>query len=190
MRKLGLVFALSALCAVSAPPVSTAQDQSTQVVGGSADRQPDVQWIAALTYRGRYECVGSLVSQRYVLTAAHCVEGTFVDPRVWRVRLGSKHRTFGGSLVRVAGGEIYPRYRPRTLYGDMAVMRLERPVRYTPVQLVPSGTHYVGAPGYVAGWGSTSSSGPPPGDLRSAFIPIRADSACTRRWYGEPYYGR
>jgi secreted trypsin-like serine protease len=190
MRKLGIVVALSALGVLAVAPITAAQDQTTQVVGGSVDRQPDVQWIAALTYRGRFVCGGSLVTRRYVLTAAHCVEGSRFDP--WRVRLGSKNRSYGGSVLRINGGSLYPDYD--FPYGDMALMRLERRVGYTPVRLAPKGTpQSVGFSAYLAGWGSTwgngpRSHGPPSGVLRSAFIPTRRDAACSRT-YGRRYHG-
>lgn len=152
------------------------------IIGGEVDEHPDVGWIAALNDKGRYACSGSLVAPVFVLTAAHCTLRT--RARHWTVRLDSKDRTEGGVVRRVRRILRFPRYRPATDFGDMALLRLKRPVEVEPVRLVRRGTHWIGNPGYIAGWGWTSADDPrPPRWLHSIWTPVQPDRVC-RRVYG------
>lgn len=176
--------AVPAAAASSQPPEPSALPR---VVGGAFDATPDTAWIASLNYQGLPSCGGSLVAPSLVLTAAHCTRRT--RARQWVVRLESKDRALGGHVRRVRRIHEFPGYIPALDYGDMALLRLRQPVEVEPVGLVPHGTHWIGERGYIAGWGQTAATRrSSPRRLRSAWIPIRADSVCKRK-YGFGYSG-
>lgn len=50
-------------------------NKKRRIVGGQETKVNQYPWMALLTYGNRFYCGGSLINDRYVLTAAHCVSG-------------------------------------------------------------------------------------------------------------------
>ncbi|XP_047486794.1 serine proteinase stubble-like [Penaeus chinensis] len=48
-----------------------------RIIGGGYTRINEYPWQVALVYRNKFFCGGSLISDRHILTAAHCVFGSF-----------------------------------------------------------------------------------------------------------------
>jgi secreted trypsin-like serine protease len=160
-----------------------------RIVGGTVDDYKETKWIAALIRTDKHTqwCGGSLIASRYVLTAAHCTINT--NRGQWTVRLGSKRWDRGGVTRKVDRITEYPNYNRRTLYGDLSVLTLSRPVSYRPVDVVPSGTHYVTDPAankaYIAGWGALRDrSGPYPRKLHSTWVWLLQDRFCNQGQVG------
>lgn len=131
------------------PPAGT--DLSPRIVGGS--RAPAYGFMTSLQSRfGSHFCGGSLVSSRYVVTAAHCVEG--VDADDLRVRVGSANRTQGGSVALVDRIVVHPEFSyVADQVNDIALLRLDRAVDRAPVALASSPSP--GTRARVLGWGQT-----------------------------------
>ncbi|XP_072946552.1 CLIP domain-containing serine protease B4-like isoform X2 [Epargyreus clarus] len=160
----------------------------SRIIGGSASPIDEYPWTAALEYErngvSRVRCGGSLISGRYVLTAAHCVMSKNGTWTLKNVRLGDYnisnpgrdcvHTKFGEHddctdgevIVPVQDIISHPDYNVTHRYRsshDIALIRLDRIVNYTdfirPICL-PSvdftKTLPVNDTFYVAGWGSNS----------------------------------
>ncbi|KAJ8670479.1 hypothetical protein QAD02_001738 [Eretmocerus hayati] len=162
-----------------------------RIVGGHPTRPGEWPWIAGLFNAGRHICGGSLIDDRHILTAAHCVaQMSSWDVARLTVRLGdhdirtpleTKHierRVL--RVVRHRGFDI------RTLYNDVAILTLNEPVEFSeyirPVCLPSGSSLYSGKTATVIGWGSLRENGPAPAQLQEVSIPIWSNAGCKQRY--------
>ena len=61
-----------------------------KIVGGTVALPNEFPWLVSLEYYGHYYCGGALISDRLVLTAAHCIQQNFPI----YVRLGGAQEYF------------------------------------------------------------------------------------------------
>ncbi|XP_043190833.1 trypsin-1-like [Amphibalanus amphitrite] len=157
-------LATKSRCCGRTNPVPT-----TRVAGGAPAGRHQFPWLAALVEPGHHRpfCGGSLINDRYVLTAAHCLLRR--RPRHLQVVLG-KHelRRDSGGDVRLNASAVrrHPLFGPLFLGFDVGLVRLETPLslptpdnRIAPVCL-PERGRYRRATVTAAGWGAQRVGGP------------------------------
>uniref|UniRef100_U5EHU2 CLIP domain-containing serine protease n=1 Tax=Corethrella appendiculata TaxID=1370023 RepID=U5EHU2_9DIPT len=152
-----------------------------RIVGGEITHISDYPWMARLYYnlgQGKfgYRCGGSLINDRYVLTAAHCIKAIPATWKLIQVRLGdwdseSEHDCEDDDCsdpvvdVDVESVTVHNEYSPssKAQYNDIALIRMRRAVRYTdwvkpvclPVTATLKNKDVTGVKLFVAGWGKT-----------------------------------
>ncbi|XP_028163849.1 trypsin-7-like [Ostrinia furnacalis] len=160
-----------------------------KIVGGYNDtiqNVPYIVYLLVLMGTDYYQCGGSIISSRYILTAAHCLTGV---SRVY-VRAGSDDSESGGKMSSTSVYRQHPQYNPATSDYDVAVVRLTRPLTLDGTtmkavtlpeagQEVPAGTEL-----FVSGWGDTTENGQTSRYLMSVKIPTVSTADC-RQAYGQ-----
>ncbi|ETV63954.1 hypothetical protein H257_19113 [Aphanomyces astaci] len=149
---MNVLFALSTLFAASTTVVA-----QQEIVGGTEAAVGQHLYVTGFrsTETGAASCGSSLIAPNVVLTAAHCIGGgrTFVS-------IGSHYKsgTKDGERIKVKQAIKHPKYNAGTTSYDFAILILEQPSKFPPVQ-VSFDTVAPGTPSIVRGWGRTSSGG-------------------------------
>lgn len=152
------------------------------IVGGETASITDYPYAVYLVDNaGSQFCGGVLVGPSAVATAAHCAEGA--HPSDLRVVMGRQDkRTRDGVVARVSAIWIPREFKDPAKGSDFAVLRLDRSVRYRPVDLPAQGDdsfYAAGTAATVLGWGRTAEGGNRSEVLRKATVPVISDSDCS-----------
>jgi len=176
------------LCA----PAQALPRPQPRIIGGNAASQGEYPAQGELLEDGSFICGGSLVSNRYFLTAGHCVGDHPTDPSRYSVRLGDVRldagRVFQFSAVErnAAYFETGPDHVP---HNDTALFTLSTPAPAAdePIRLVTTGENLLWSAGKQAtliGWGSTGFSSESPVLLETT-TPMRSDTDCANAYQSD-----
>ncbi|RZQ64391.1 S1 family peptidase [Amycolatopsis suaedae] len=147
----GLVAGAAALLASTVGAGTAAADPVNPFIVGGSDADQDYSFMVSLQQGGQHFCGGSLIKADWVLTAAHCVEGT--SPSAISARIGSRDRTSGGEEAKASEVIVHPDYNGSSPGGDIALVKLSAPAKSA---TVPQGsTIDPGTKSRLIGWGQT-----------------------------------
>jgi len=141
------------------------QSKSTKIVGGNEVTPHEYPWQVGLFIDDMYFCGGSIISEDWVLTAAHCMDGAgYVE-----VVMGAHNirDTSESTQVRVTSFDFFTNedWNSYTLHNDLALIKMPNPISFTDeIQPVCLPTYsdasddFVGASVTLTGWGRPSDS--------------------------------
>ncbi|XP_058833810.1 trypsin 5G1-like [Topomyia yanbarensis] len=153
---------------------------SCRIVGGSEIDISKVPFQVSMGY-----CGGSIISERWILSAAHCVHR--VEDRRLQVRVGSSRRHTGGQLINVKRVLKHPEYNEDTTDYDFALLKLAKAVglneKFYAVELpeqdepITEGTCL-----QVSGWGDTHNAEESHELLRATKVPLVSQEVCRKAY--------
>lgn len=166
-----VVFVISSCCAAS-----------PKIVGGRPIDVRTAPYQASLIYRGRHSCGGSILSDRLIVTAAHCV-AEMTDMSQLQIRVGSNVVTSGGQLVGVQKTVYHEQYTAENGDNDIGLVYLRTPVQFNefvqPIGLVNTEIAD-NTVVQVTGYGVLHEMGPMAGQLQGTMLLKLSDSICGR----------
>ncbi|KAK2499590.1 hypothetical protein MC885_012444 [Smutsia gigantea] len=152
---LPLLILLLSLVLGSAGQEAQGDKSGEKIINGVPCPRGSQPWQVALLSGNQLHCGGVLLSQWWVLTAAHCMMSKY------NVHMGSDSLSDGtGQNIRATKSFRHPGYSPKTHVNDIMLVKLSRPARLSssvkkvnlPARCEPPGTTCT-----VSGWGTTTS---------------------------------
>jgi secreted trypsin-like serine protease len=149
-----------------------------RIVGGVKTDIKEHPWQVALRFKGTFSCGGSIIAQRWVLTAAHCF-GAPARGADWRVKAGATNHQTSGTWAEVERVIVHAKFNPTTFENDIALIKLKAPAAGKVIPLADAAaTIGVGQPLEVTGWGATKEDGDGSSGLLKANVPYVDPTKC------------
>lgn len=165
---------------------------TTKIFGGFDALYDSWPWQIQLTRYGLFYCGGSILSSRWVVTAAHCVYSHGAIPaEAVKVRAGTITNGVGGQELGVQSILIHEEYDDLSHNNDIALLNLSSDLLESPstlpiepllptdeAALAPEGTLAT-----VTGWGVSSPGGFTSSTLRQVGVPLISPESCRSATY-------
>lgn len=164
-------------CVYSTPrSTRTMVRRTPRIVGGTTAEEGAYPFAAAIATPARRQyCGGTVVGERFVCTAAHCM----VQPGDL-VLVGAANLN-NARGVRVVESRLHPQYDPLTHDYDVAVAVLEQPAG---VETIPLAEGITTNNAWVIGWGRLYEGGPQSPALQQVPVPLWDDDDCADVYAG------
>ncbi|XP_064103370.1 trypsin-1-like, partial [Macrobrachium nipponense] len=161
-----------------------------KIVGGEQALVNEYPWQVALSKSNLYRpyCGGSIICNKWVLTAAHCVAGQ--APSQSLVVIGEHQWTSTTDTSVTEPKEIqqiiiHPDYDSQRMDNDIALIELKTAIvfpfnnKIAPVCMPSASNLYENVDATATGWGTLSNGGPQPSTLYEVTIPTMTNAKCS-----------
>ncbi|XP_029709065.2 serine protease filzig [Aedes albopictus] len=169
--------------------------KSARVVGGKAAKFGEWPWqvlVRESTWLGLFtknKCGGVLITNEYVVTAAHCQPG-FLASLVavfGEFDISSDLETKRSVTKNVKRVIVHRQYDAATFENDLAILELESPIHYdvhiVPICMPSDEADFTGRMATVTGWGRLTYGGGVPSVLQEVQVPVIENSVCQEMFH-------
>lgn len=100
---------------------------ASRIIGGQFATPGQFPYQVSLQLKGRHHCGGSIISESFIVTAAHCTIGQ--SPSQMKVIVGTTDLQDANSqALNIAQLIIHPKYNPQSQDFDMSLIKLSQPL--------------------------------------------------------------
>lgn len=177
------------------PAPASAGSAHASIIGGTPASIAEYPWLAFIEAEtGQdegFECTGTVVAPRIVLTAGHCVEdiesGQLTPAADFAVATGVSDLTTvpAANISRVSQAVVDPAFRPSLLRNDAGLLVLATPTTAPALGMASASDSSLlaaGTPLSIAGWGLTDPNAKDiTGDLLAASTIVQSTSYCRNK---------
>ncbi|CAG9822919.1 unnamed protein product [Phaedon cochleariae] len=167
----------------TAPTAQSETNPNLEIIGGHDANITDYPWQISLQHRQSHFCGGFLISEKWVVTAAHCFIEGYSDIENLLVRAGSSDWSRGGKLHFLNRYITHPQFNISTADYDIALLELDpplilnqstRPARLPEAgQVIPDNAQLT-----ITGWGATYAADYVVYDLQEVTVPTVNRNVC------------
>ncbi|XP_023216232.1 achelase-2-like [Centruroides sculpturatus] len=160
------------------------------IVRGTDCKDKEYPAIGALHYGNQFICTGSVIDERFFLTASHCVVGSGGVPAPasnFKVVLGNVSRSSNAHVYTFSKVISHEEYNDGTIANDIALMKFSKPVDFSsdyikPLCIPSKNRKFEGQEAMAVGWGRDEN-----GNIPEVLKKVEVD-VCSKRYCSFVYY--
>ncbi|KAL1501682.1 hypothetical protein ABEB36_006967 [Hypothenemus hampei] len=163
------------------------RSQNLQISGGDVATPNAYSYQVGLIIGTSSFCGGSIISEQWILTSAHCTEGSIT----LQVIAGAHDRTNTqeATQIRVLTNDSFrhSQYDPAEIQYNVALVKVSQlpvgSIGISAITLAPADAeNFAGKTGYLTGWGIYDTSYVLATELRVVQVPIITNELCKTTW--------
>ncbi|XP_051549319.1 granzyme E-like [Myxocyprinus asiaticus] len=179
------------LLATLLPDLTFTAHVNVGIMNGKEAKPHSRPYMVSLKRNRQHVCGGFLISDEFVLTAAHCLKTNKIMTAVVGAH-NLKNKTEGSVCIRVKSYHKHPDYTDGSFLNDIMLLRLEKKVTQSKNVKwisIPKTKGDIKADSVcsVAGWGSLSTYGQQSKVLMETHVKIMNNTECENKW-GQKYF--
>ncbi|XP_031639640.1 chymotrypsin-2-like [Contarinia nasturtii] len=127
------------------------------ILGGNDAKEGQFSYQVSLRSRKGHFCGGAIISNRFILSAAHCMQGPFASPNLVYAVVGTIYSSKDGVYYRLSTIKSHPEYDKKKSLNDLAILRTTEEIIFSnliqPVALPKMPSSHFDNNFILSGWG-------------------------------------